>query len=253
MTLTRLPRPLYLLGMAGLVLPLALGLAACKKSDSTGSSSGDPVAAVAPPAGKAWTDVVKATPEGGMVMGNPAAPIKLVEYGSLSCPHCAKLATEGFQKLSGTYVASGKVSYEYRSFAIHGIDVPLTVLARCAAPEAFFGLVDQLYLNQNAMLDRAQKGQAAAQAAAALPPAQRMVGVADAYGLVDFFSSRGVPVDKAHSCLANTAAAEAVAKQAEDAGKQGIDSTPTLFINGSKISALAWPEVETALQAAGAR
>ena len=92
MTLTRLPRPLYLLGMAGLVLPLALGLAACKKSDSTGSSSGDPVAAVAPPAGKAWTDVVKATPEGGMVMGNPAAPIKLVEYGSLSCPHCAKFA-----------------------------------------------------------------------------------------------------------------------------------------------------------------
>ena len=246
-------RLLTSLGFTLLALPLALSLSACKKSDSTGSASGDPVAAVAPPAGKQWTDVVKATAEGGMVMGNPNAPIKLVEYGSLSCPHCAKLATEGFAKLTGTYVASGKVSYEYRSFAIHGIDIPLTVLVRCAAPEAFFGLVDQLYINQTPLLDRAQKGQTQAQAAADLPPAKRLIGVADAYGLTEFFSARGVAVDQAHACLANTAAAEAVAKQAEDAGKQGIDSTPTLFINGNKQTALTWAEVETALQAAGAR
>ena len=251
MTQPRLPRAISSLALAGLVLPLALGLAACKKGDSAAADQS--VAAAPPPAGKSWTDVVAPTAEGGMLMGNPKAPIKLVEYGSLSCPHCAKLANEGFAKLTGTYVASGKVSLEYRSFAIHGIDIPLTVLARCGAPEAFFGLVEQLYLNQTPLLDRAQKGQTEAQAAAALPPAKRMVAVADAYGLTDFFSARGVPVDKAHTCLADQAAAEVVAKQAEAYGKDGIDSTPTLFMNGTKQPALTWAELEPALQAAGAR
>lgn len=248
-----LPRAFSTISLVGLALPLALGLAGCKKSETTAAATGEPVAAVAPPAGKAWADIVTATPEGGMLMGNPNAPIKLVEYGSLSCPHCAKLAAESFAKLSEKYVAWGKVSFEYRSFAIHGIDIPLTVLARCAAPEAFFGLVEQVYANQTALLDRAQKGQTAAEAAAKLPPAQRMIGVADAYGLTEFFSARGVPVDRAHKCLADTAAAEAVAKQAEEAGKQGIDSTPTLFINGVKEPAMTWVELEPALQAAGAR
>ena len=253
MTLARQPRLSSQLALLALAAPMMLMLAACKKSDDSGTAAGSPVAAVAPPAGKSWTDVVKATPEGGMLMGNPKAAIKLVEYGSLSCPHCAKLASESFAKLTGTYVASGKVSFEYRSFAIHGIDIPLTVLARCAAPEAFFGLVEQLYINQNALLDRAQKGQTEAQTASQLPPAKRLQGVADAYGLTDFFSARGVSRDRASACLANTTAAQTVADQAEAIGKQGIDSTPTLLINGSKISALTWAEVETALQAAGAR
>ena len=237
----------------GLVaLPLALALSACHKSDS-GATSGDTVAAVPPPAGKSWSDVIAATPDHGMVMGNPNAPIKLVEYGSLSCPHCAHLANEGMATLVGTYVNSGKVSYEYRSFAIHGIDIPLTVLVRCADPSAFFGLVEQLYANQEALLNRAQQGQAAAQAATSLPAAQRMVGMADAYGLPDFFSARGLPVDKAHACLANTAAAEAVAKEAETIGNNGIDATPTLIINGTKANVTGWPELEAALKAAGAR
>ena len=179
--------------------------------------------------------------------------VHLTLFWSLTCPHCAKLATDSNAALKDTYVASGKVSFEYRSFAIHGIDIPLTVLAKCAAPEAFFGLVVQVYVNQNALLERAQKGQAAAQAAAALPPAKRMGAIADAYGLTEFFSARGVPVAKAHTCLADTAAAEAVAKLAEDAGKQGIESTPPQLINDSKVAGAPGPEVETALKAAGAR
>ncbi|HZV10459.1 MAG TPA: thioredoxin domain-containing protein, partial [Novosphingobium sp.] len=202
---------------------------------------------------KAWSDVVAATADGGMVMGNPNAPIKLVEYGSLSCPHCAKLANEGMSKLVGTYVASGKVSYEYRSFAIHSVDIPLTVLVRCASPDAFFGLVEQLYTNQDALLTRAQANEAAAKQAASLPPAQRLVAMSDALGFTEFFSARGLATDQAHKCLADTTAAEKVAKEAEATGAAGIDSTPTLLINGTKQTALTWPELEAALQTAGAR
>jgi protein-disulfide isomerase len=251
---------------AGLILAsaaLPLALSACHKADSdagaststtTGSLTGAPAAVVPPPAGKAWSDVVSATTAGGMVMGNPAAPVKLVEYGSLSCPHCAHFAESGFKPLVDKYVDSGKVSYEYRSFAIHGmLDVPLTVLVRCASPQAFFGLVEQLYTNQPALMTRAEQAEKQVQAASALPPEKRFVALSDAMGFTDFFSARGVPVDQAHACLANTTNAERVAKDAQSFSDQGIDSTPTLMINGIKTDATSWDELEPMLQKAGAR
>ena len=242
-------RPVILAGLA-----LVLGLAGCNKSGTVDAAPGGaPVAAVAPPAGKAWSDVVSATPEGGMLMGNPKAPIRLLEYGSLSCPHCAKFAADGFKPLIGTYVASGKVSYEYRSFAIHSIDVPLTVLVRCADPSAFFGLIEQLYANQPALIERAQKGEAQAQAASALPSERHFVTVSDVLGFTEFFAARGVSVDQAHACLAKPDAAMKVAKEAQAWGDTGIDSTPTLLINGTKTNVNTWAEVEALLQRYGAK
>jgi protein-disulfide isomerase len=243
--------------MAAMALALgAVALGGCKKDDAAGGApaSGAPVAAVAPPAGKAWADVVSPTPEGGMRMGNPAAPIKLVEYGSLSCPHCAKFAADAMGPLVAKYVSTGKVSYEYRSFVIHPIlDVPLTMLVRCADPSAFFGLVEQLYANQPALVDQAQKGEAQMQAASALPPGKRFVAISDGLGFTEFFAARGLSTDQAHTCLATTAGAEKVARETQAASDAGIDSTPTLLINGSKTSVNTWQQIELLLQAAGAR
>jgi protein-disulfide isomerase len=76
-------RNLAILAMA----PLALGLAACNKSEGGASAPAGSVAAVAPPAGKQWTETFTKTEDGdGVIVGNPNAPIKMVEYGSLSCP-----------------------------------------------------------------------------------------------------------------------------------------------------------------------
>jgi len=236
-------------------LALTLGLAACKKSDDAAatSTSGDPVAAVAPPAGKAWTDVVSATPDGGMRMGNPAAPIKMVEYGSLSCPHCARFAAESTKVLLEKYVGTGKVSYEFRSFAIHPQDVPLTVLVRCAPPEAFFPMVEQVYANFDGLSASTQKGAPALQKVGNLPPNQRFVAIADALGFTDFFAARGISTDQAHACLADTKGAERVAAEAQKAGDSGIDSTPTILVNGSKANGNTWADVEPVLQRSGAR
>ena len=186
-------------------------------------------------------------------MGNPNAPIKLVEYGSLSCPHCAHFAETGLKPLVSKYVDSGKVSYEYRSFAIYSIDVPLTVLLRCAAPSAYFGLIEQLYTDQPALMARAQQGEKQAAAASTLPANQRFVAISDALGFTDFFSARGVSVDQAHACLANPANAERVGKDAQAISDQGVDSTPTLMINGTKTDANSWADLEPLLQKAGAR
>ncbi|MCB8829698.1 DsbA family protein, partial [Escherichia coli] len=117
----------------------------CSKGGDAGNTGtpaapAAPVAAVAAPAGQHWTDVVAQTKE-GYVMGNPDAPIKLVEYGSRLCPTCGALAREGYQPLTTKYVDSGKVSFEFREFLVHGaLDMPPTLLGNCTSKEAFFPL-----------------------------------------------------------------------------------------------------------------
>ncbi|HEY7807290.1 MAG TPA: thioredoxin domain-containing protein [Croceibacterium sp.] len=246
--------------LAALAAPLALTLVGCGSKDN-GTAPGAPptgsaIAAVPAPAGKMWSDVVTSTPEGGMLMGNPNAPLKLVEYGSLSCPHCAKLANDGMKTLEGQYVNSGRVSYEFRSYIIHGsIDVVLTMLARCGDPSTFFPMIEQLYATQDQWVARAEQGGNAAQAASSLPPAQRFPALADAYGLTDWFAARGISKDQAHACLANPDQAEAIAKRTQDwYQNQGIDETPTLYLNGNKLANVAeWDQLQPALQNAGAR
>jgi protein-disulfide isomerase len=236
----------------------ALALAACgSKDDGAGGNlpKGEPIAAVAAPSGQMWSDVVSATPEGGMRMGNPEAPLKLVEYGSLSCPHCAKLANDGMETLVDKYVNSGRVSYEFRSFPIHGvIDVPMTVMMRCADPSAYFPLLEQVFKTQEDWIKTAEAGNAQAQAASNLPPNQRFVALADAFGLTDWFAARGLAKDQAHMCLADPAAAEKVAKEGQTWSENGIDSTPTLVLNGNKLeNVYEWDQLEPVLQNAGAR
>ena len=246
------------LGLA--LAPLALGLASCGKKDESGPSTaalatGDPVAKVAAPAGKAWADVVEVTPEGGYRMGNPEAPIKLIEYGSLSCPHCAKFTQEGHEELVNDFIASGRVSWEFRSFAIHPQDVPLTMLATCSGKDAFFPLIQQIYLNFDAMNEPLMQKpvQDKANAAMQLPAAQRLPAMADALGYTQFFAQRGIATDQANKCLGNLENAKQIAAFSDKYTNDGITGTPTLLINGSKVDSTEWDVTKDALKAAGAR
>jgi protein-disulfide isomerase len=243
------------LALAFAVAPLALGLAACGKKDGEAATGGDKIAPIAAPAGKAWADTVSKTADGGYLMGNPQAPIKLVEYGSLSCPHCAKFAQEGYDQLVNEFVGSGRVSYEFRSFAIHPQDVPLTVLAQCGQAEAFFPLIHQIYTNFDALnaplADQAVM--AKANATSQIAPPQRFVALADALGYTEFFAQRGVAVDQSKACLLNPANAKSVADNAQKYSDSGITGTPSLVVNGTKVDSTEWAETRKALQAAGAR
>jgi len=243
-------RTLTMLAMA----PLALGLAACNKSENGAATApAGSVTAVAPPAGKTWAETFAKTEDGdGIIVGNPKAAIKMVEYGSLSCPHCAKLAQDGMSALTGNYIASGKVSLEFRSFAIHPQDIPLTVLARCGGDDAYFGLIEQVYTNFDAMNSQTKEQYDQASAAMKLPAAQRYPAIADALGYTAFFSARGLPEAQQRQCLADLLRAEAVAKASEAISAKGINSTPTVFVNGNKVEGAEWKNVEAALKAAGA-
>lgn len=242
------------LGLAA--VPLALGLAACgKKDETTAAPSGEPIAKIAPPAGKAWADTIEKTAEGGYRMGNPNAPIKVVEYGALSCSHCAEFAKESFGKMRDDYIASGRVSYELRYFMLNALDVPASLLATCSSTEAVIPLSEQYWAWQPKMFENLQAaGDAKLNAVQSLPKDQQLPAIAEIAGMTDFFASRGISRDQAKACLADAGKAKALADQTQKATEEfNISGTPSFVINGNVVGSMAWTELEAKIQQAGAR
>lgn len=198
-----------------------------------------------------WTRTVVATPEGGFRMGNPAAKVKLVEYGSLTCGHCANFAKAGMEPLVGTYVRSGKVSYEYRSFILNGLDVAATLVARCGGPGRFFPVADKLFATQGQWMGRitdlteAQKAQLNA-----LPENRRLGRLAELAGIPQLAARHGIAPGQARRCLSDQAALDRLSKMAEAAQAQGVPGTPTFFLNGSNIGTHTWATLEPILREA---
>ena len=245
----RISRPLLALALA----PLAT-LAACNSAEEPveGSVESDPVEAVAAPEGQSWSQIVTPTEQGGYLMGNPDAPIKLVEYGALSCSHCADFAETAGPELRSDYIDSGRVSFETRFVVLNAMDVPAGLLVQCSAPEATVALADQFWANQASFFQNAQQaGDSAFQQASSLPPEQRLVAMAELFGMIDFFASRGISRDQAVACLTDLDAAQ---EFVDTSNSYEVTSTPTLEINGTRLtSAPTWEELEPALQRAGAR
>lgn len=230
-----------------LLLPavLAAGLIAPAAAAAAPARSGNAAPAVD------WSTRVAATPEGGFRMGNPAAPVKVVEYGSLTCPHCADFAIASKAPLTAR-VRTGKVSYEFRNFILNGIDVTATLLARCNGPSSFFRLADAFFATQAQWvgkisgLPEAQKAQLKA-----LPEGQRLGRLADIGGLTQMAARGGVTPQRGKACLADTAALERLGKMAEAADAAGVHGTPTFFINGRNVGVQDWPGVEALIRQAG--
>lgn len=235
-----------------LIAPLAL-LAACGGGDGGNASApAAPVEGAQAPAGQQWSQVVSETPEGGYRMGNPDAPIKLVEYGSRTCPACGAFAREGFEPLT-KMVETGKVSFEFRDFLIHGApDLAGALLGRCGGTGPFFPLLEQMYANQSAVLDKLQATPPEFQTRIQnMPPAQQVGAWAEQAGYLDFVKQRGVPEAKAKQCLADNKTIEKLVGMTE--GAKEVQGTPSFFINGEKADdAVTWTQLEAALKKAGA-
>lgn len=244
------------LALAFALAPLALGLAACgKKEGGDATATGEAIAKIAPPAGKTWADVVTRTAEGGYVMGNPEAPIKMVEFGALSCSHCAEFAEKSAVELRDSFVASGRVSYELRLFMLNALDMPAALLVTCGAPEAVPGLSEQFWAWQPNMFENLQKaGDAQMQAIQAQKPPASFASLAQVSGMTQFITSRGIAAPQAAACLADTKKATELAQQSQTAGaKYEITGTPTFMINGEKVTGNTWAEIKTHLENRGAR
>ena len=238
-----------------LAAPLALALAACGgTAEETAEIKGEAIAAIPAPAGTEWRDKVTVTSYKGHLLGNPDAPLKLVEYGSLTCPTCARFAVEGTEPLA-EYVNSGVVSFELRNFPVHGtVDIVLARLARCGAPEAVHPLSEQIWQNYDTIMGPVQANAGGIEQAMTLPMEQRFVGYAEQAGFLEFFAQRGISEDQARQCLADVPAMEDLADTAQaQVAEFELTGTPTFMLNGNKVDANTWAQLEPILQRAGAR
>lgn len=235
---------------------LALALAACNGTDEAiDSLAGEPIAAVPAPEGQQWTDIVTISDSDGYVVGNPDAPLKLIEYASHTCGGCAYFSANGAPSLKKDYVSTGVVSLELRNLVRDPIDLTIATLVRCGGqPQNMQPLSDQAWSSLNDIFATVNQNGAALDAATNLPPEQRFVAIAEAAGLIDFFAARGLSSDQARTCLADADAVQAIAARSQEQVEElGLTGTPTFFLNGQKLEANQWEQLEPILQRAGAR
>jgi protein-disulfide isomerase len=236
----------------------ALLLAGCGEGGDGGNSSTASAAAPAAipaPNGGDWTQTVTQSPAGGFVMGNPNAPVKLVEYASMTCSHCAEFSETGAQPLIDKYVKSGQVSFEIRNFVRDPADLAAALLARCSGPGPFFQLTDQMFAAQEQWIGRLQEmPPAMQQQMSAMSPQQAVPAVAEQAGLIQFARVRGVPAEKAQQCLTNQAEIDRLVQMQQQAVKElpNFPGTPTFTINGEMVEnagtwALLEPKIQDAL------
>jgi protein-disulfide isomerase len=201
-----------------------------------------------------WLTVVVATPEGGMRMGNPNAAVKLVEYGSRTCPHCALFDKEGFPVLKAGPIAAGKLSYEFRDFPVHGaLDLGPILLGRCVSAGQFFPLLDAMFANQQALLAKAEAAEAKLKTMTNPSPNQIAASVATDLGYVALATKRGLTPARAKMCLADRAGVDRIVAMTDTAEKQfSVNGTPTFIINGTKADKVYdWANLQPLLAAAG--
>lgn len=203
---------------------------------------------------KDWTQLVRPTPAGGFVMGNPNAKVKLVEYGSMTCPHCRAFDAEGVPVLLSTYVKSGEVSWEFRNYVRDAFDVSAALIARCNGAGSFFPLTRAIF-EQQASWEAKVRATPDEQLKAlqGLPMNRQFVAVARLAGLQQLAAAHGLPAAKSNQCLSDEGAVKHLAEMDKEATKQFPDfaGTPTFLLNGKMLERTAtWEALEPQLKEA---
>ena len=233
-----------------------LASAACNAEKSNGSSAAGAAQAkpVPPPKGGDWSQMVTATPAGGFQMGNPNAAVKLIEFGSMTCPHCREFDEKGVGTLINTYVKSGRVSYEFRNYVRDPYDLAGALITRCNGAASFFPLTRAMYKDQVNWVTKLQAvPPAQAQAISNLPPSRQFIEIAKLAGFQQWAAMRGVPSAKANACLGNEAEVNRLVQMNSDATTQFPDfqGTPTFILNGKMLDKTAsWELLEPQLRTA---
>lgn len=200
-----------------------------------------------------WNAVATKTPAGAYVIGNPQARVKLVEYASYTCSHCAAFSGASEPVLHRQMIASGSTSLELRHFIRDKLDLAAAVLARCTGPKGFAATTAAIFAAQPTWLERGMDFQQANGARIALYPTQAQLRAnADGSGLTALVKARGLSDAAIGACFADQAEIDRIVALTANAPSE-IDSTPTFYVNGKRVPHAAWAQLEPALRAAGAK
>jgi protein-disulfide isomerase len=198
--------------------------------------------------GRNWLTTTAVTP-GGHRLGNPAAPTKLMEFVSYTCPHCGHFFKEADGPIKLTLVQPGKVSVEIRHVIRDPADYAAVILAECGDPSKFFGNHDMLFSQQDIWIGKLQKTTRAQQQRwyeGTIP--ERMRAVANDAGFYDMMETRGYSRGQVDACFNDTKKIQAlfdVAKATAD--KYDVNSTPSFVVNGKTTDAHSWDELQKLL------
>jgi protein-disulfide isomerase len=148
------------------------------------------------------------------ILGDPSAPITIVEFASLTCPHCADFDANTLPKLKAEWIDSGKARLVFKDFPLDQAAVRGAMLARCAPPEQFYAFIDALFHSQTTWATGGKVD-------AALGKIAKLAGMGD---------------DQFAACMKDDAAQKRVLDSRLNAEQQyNVESTPTFFVNGVQI------------------
>lgn len=169
-------------------------------------------------------------PMDGRVIGDPNAPLRLVEYGDYQCPACASFSNQIFPELLSDYIATGQVSFEFRDLAFLGNDsVTAAQAAACAIEQDGFWLYhDTIYANHYG----------------------ENLGNLSTSRLLQMAELSGLDRDQIASCLDDGTTAAEVQAMHQEATQLGVNSTPSFVLNGELIPWQGWDALKQTLDAA---
>ena len=209
------------------------------------------IALTAAAAPRPWTAVATPTANGSYLIGNPKARVKLVEYVSYTCPHCAHFEHEADATLDAM-VRSGSTSVEVRNQVHDGIDLAAATLARCSGAAAFPRVHAAFFQKQEEWIERASDWAQANQARiASWPQLAQLSAIAEGAGLTAIAREAGAPPAAIGACFTSDAAVKRTIAVSEGTSK--VRGTPAFEINGRLIQNVGWAQLQPQLRAAGAK
>ncbi len=148
-----------------------------------------------------------------MTLGQPTAPVTMIEYASMTCSHCGNFDKTVLDTLKTDYIDTGKVFYVFREYPLDQLAFAASIAARCAPKDKYFAIVNALFRQQNDW-------------AFVKNPAQALVAQLKPFGFTQ---------ESFAACLKNSDIAGGISEIAQRGSKEfGVNSTPTFFINGEK-------------------
>jgi protein-disulfide isomerase len=164
----------------------------------------------APGAEVSSADLLTPGPLGDQVLGPANAPVTIIEYASMTCPHCAHFHETTYPEMKKKYIDTGKLRFIFREFPLDALAAAGSMLARCAGKDKFFPLVETLFAQQKEWVTQ--------------KPLQPMLAIAKQAGFTQ---------ESFDKCLANQEVLSGIEEGRQRAvQKLGVQSTPTFFING---------------------
>ncbi|MPZ37274.1 MAG: thioredoxin domain-containing protein [Rhizobiales bacterium] len=149
-------------------------------------------------------------PLGDMAQGDEKAPVTIVEYASMTCPHCAAFHATTYPELKKRYIDTGKVRFIFREFPLDQLALAAFLLARCSGPDRYFAMIDTLFQQQKEWI------------------VQRPLGP-----LLAIAKQAGMSEQAFNECLQNQKLIDGLEEVRQRAMKLNVQSTPSFFVNGT--------------------